>query len=379
MKQLLLFIFIIFLFFGCLDKKVETLDGLSDAKVVKISWDQIKGFQKDNLDLALEVFQKDCIASKKNPYLKNVCEQSFNYTSGKEFFTSNFTPYTLQNLDTTDTGLITGYYEPILKGSFTPSDIYKYPIYKTPKDLINIYLSSIHPELKHKTLRGKIVNNKIIPYETRQEIENKNNLEPLLYLDNKIDKFFLEIQGSGKVLLDTGKLINVAYANQNGRKYYAIGRKLIEIGAIKREDISLQTIKQWCLKNPKKIDELFYLNESVVFFKESSKTATGSLGVELISLRNIAVDKKYIPLGFPVFLNTTDPISDKPIEHLVIAADTGGAIKGEIRADLFWGNGFEAELKAGKMAQKGILTIFVPNDYKKENNFEKKFIKAKGF
>ena len=347
--------------------------------MTQISWNKIQGFDADDLNIALSVFKDNCKASHKNIHLKQVCKKSHQYTTGKDFFTQHFTPYKLLNKQNKDTGLITGYYEPILKGSFTKSDIYKYPIYKTPTDLVNIYLGKIHPELKHKVLRGKLVNNKVIPYDTREEIESKNKLEVLLYLDNKIDKFFLEIQGSGKVQLDTGKTINVAYSNQNGRKYYAIGKKLIENGEIKREDMSLQAIKQWCLKNPQKVDELFYLNKSVVFFKESQKSATGSLGVELKPLRNIAVDKRFIPLGFPVFLNTTDPLSNHSFDKLVIAADTGGAIKGDIRADLFWGNGNEAELKAGKMAQKGKLILFIPNDFKEKNQFANKLIKAKGF
>jgi membrane-bound lytic murein transglycosylase A len=364
MKFLFLNLILIIVFLtGCLDKKVEKFEHISNANLEKTTFKNLKGFYNDNLNLALEVFQKDCKARRVNKNLKDICKESFSYTSGKEFFTKNFTPYKLLNKKNTSKGLITGYYEPIIKGSFTQSDIYKYPVYKTPKNLITVRLSSLYPELKKYTLRGKVVGNKLVPYDTRAELQkNTKHLEPLLYLTSKTDKFFLEIQGSGKVELPDGKIINLAYSNQNGRKYYPIGRKLIKDGEVKKEDMSLQAIKKWCEKNPDKIDELFNLNQSTVFFYISKRNATGSLGVELVAKRNIAVDRSFIPLGFPVFLNTTNPISKEAINSLVVAADTGGAIKGDVRADFFWGNGDEAELGAGKMAEAGELTVLIPNN-----------------
>ncbi len=371
MFKLLSFLTIVLLFSGCDNEKLDKKSG----------WENIKGFETDNLDLALEVFKKDCKARKVNTRLKKVCKKSFDYTNGKDFFTTNFKPITLLNKKGNSQGLITGYYEPMLNGSFTKTKKYKYPIYKTPKDLITVRLSSVYPALKKYTLRGKIVGSRLVPYETRKDIDkNDDKLVPLLYVDNKIDKFFLEIQGSGKVKLASGKVINVAYAQQNGRKYYPIGRKLIEKGYIKRKDISLQSIRQWCEENPTKVDEVLNLNNSVVFFRQSSKTATGSLGIELVAKRNIAVDRSVIPLGFPVFVNTTNPITNENIDSLMIAADTGGAIKGDIRADFFWGNGDKAKLYAGKMAQKGILTMLIPKEkkiVKRWSNDTKRYIKVK--
>jgi membrane-bound lytic murein transglycosylase A len=329
---------------------------------LKTSWKDVVGFEDDNLDFALEVFQKDCRARRVNKNLKEVCKKSLKYANGKEFFTTNFVPYKLLNEKGSTKGLITGYYEPILNGSYIKTSKYKYPIYKVPKDLIIVRLSSIYPSLKKYTLRGKIVGNKLVPYESRKDLKKvSDKLEPLLYIDNKVDKFFLEIQGSGKVKLLDGTTINLGYAGQNGRKYYPIGRKLLRDGYIKKEDMSLQSIKQWCEDNPSRVDEVLNLNDSVVFFKISNKTATGSLGIELVAKRNIAVDRSFIPLGFPVFLNTTNPITTKPINSLMISADTGGAIKGDIRADYFWGNGEVAKQNAGKMAQSGQLTILIPN------------------
>jgi len=358
--------FAIALFFSCCKKEIVKKPHISNANLYKTSWDDIDGFYKDNLDLSLEVFKKDCQRAKRYKNLKEVCEASQNTTSGKEFFTSNFTPYQLISEFKDETGLITGYYEPLLFGSLTKSENYPYPIYKTPSNLLTIDLSSIYPELKRYRLRGKVVGNKVVPYSSREELEEneKEHLEPICYVDNKIDLFFLQIQGSGKVKLEDGTLLNIGYSQQNGRAYYAVGRKLIEEGYIKKEDISLQTIKAWLEKNPQRIDEILNLNDSYVFFRNSSKSATGSLGVELVANRNLAVDRGYIPLGFPVFINTTDPVTNKKIDQLMVAADTGGAIKGEIRADFFFGYGKEAEKKAGKMKQKGKLYILIPNNIK---------------
>ena len=369
MKTIYLSIIIALFFSACQEKKVEKLEHISKANLEKIDFKDLDGFNNDNLNLALEVFKKSCKARRINKELKDVCKESVNFTNGKLFFTKHFIPYRLLNKKNSDKGLITGYYEPLLKGSFTKTDIYKYPLHKTPKDLISVRLSSLYPQLKRYTLRGKIVGNKLVPYETREEIEKEaNKLEVLLYVDSKVDRFFLEIQGSGKVELEDKTIVNVAYSNQNGRKYFAVGRHLIKDKHIKRKDMSLQAIKKWCDENPSKVDNLFNLNQSKIFFTLSKKSATGSLGVPLVAKRNIAVDKKYIPLGFPVFLNTTNPINNNKINTLVVAADTGGAIKGDIRADLFWGNGANAKIVAGKMAQKGLLTILIPKDstkYKK--------------
>lgn len=360
-------LFIIFaglLYYSCCPKIYEKKQHITKADLEKYTWDNIEGFYKDNLRIALEVFKKDCERSKRYTALKEVCEESFKAVNPEEFFTSNFTPYKLIGENKEEQGLITGYYEPLLHGSLTKTNKYKYPIYKTPKDLLVVDLGSVYPDLKKYRLRGKISGNKVIPYDSRESIEKKdgNGFEAICYVDDKIDLFFLQIQGSGKVKLEDGTILNIGYAQQNGRAYYAIGRKLIEEGYIKKENISLQSIKKWLSENPQRMDEILNLNESYIFFRQSSKTATGSLGTQLTANRNLAVDRKFIPLGFPVFINTTDPIENKPINRLMVAADTGGAIKGEIRADFFFGNGKTAEELAGKMKQKGSLYILIPKN-----------------
>jgi membrane-bound lytic murein transglycosylase A len=369
LKAIFLFALLMVFFTGCATK-IEQKPHLSKANLQEVSWDEMDGFEKDNLELSFEVFKKACTKSIRYENLKDICEKANqpDVKNSKEFFTQYFTPYKLLDDNNAQEGLITGYYEPILNGSLTKTDVYKYPIYKTPKDILVVDFGNLYPELKEYRLRGKIVGNKVIPYDSREEIEVQNNLEAICYVDDKIDLFFLHIQGSGKVKLQDGNIINVGYAQQNGRGYYPIGRKLIEEGFVAKEDMSLQAIKKWLKENPTQIDTILNLNESYIFFHKSEKTATGSLGVPLVANRNLAVDRSYIPLGFPVFIDTTNPLTQTPIQQLMVAADTGGAIKGEIRADFFFGNGKKAEKLAGIMKQKGSLYILIPNEIKKQND-----------
>ena len=331
------------------------------AKLERISFEEIKDFEDDNLDLALEVFKKDCVKSKKNKLLRNVCIQSIEYTNGKEFFTKYFTPYILNNKLNNNLGLITGYYEPLLYGSRIKTDKYRYAVYKTPHDLVSVNLGLFKKKLKGKKIKGKVIKSRLVPYDERALILQRNDLDAICYVDSKIDLFFLQIQGSGKVQFESGEVINVGYSSQNGRKYYAIGKEFVKNGLIPRKDISLQSIKKYLLEHPQEVDRILNLNKSFVFFIENENSATGALGVPLVAKRNIAVDKSYIPLGFPVFINTKNPKTKEDINQLVIAADVGGAIKGEIRADFFFGNGSEAEELAGTMKEKGKLILLIPS------------------
>jgi len=370
-KIIALFFISLLLFTGC-SMKMEQKKDISQANFQKTDISSISGFHDDNFDKAISVFIKDCAASKKDSRLTSVClKATKSIQNPKQFFTENFTTYQLISDEGDKEGLITGYYEPLLQGSLHKTNRYKYPVYAVPKDLLTISLSSAYPSLSNYRLRGKIEGNKVVPYDTREEIDTKDykkskTLKPLCFVDDKIDLFFLQIQGSGKVQLQNGEIINVGYGGQNGHQYYAIGKKLLEMGVIEKENISLQSIKKWLEMNPSKTDEILNLNKSYVFFNKSNKTATGSLGTELTANRNLAVDRKNIPLGFPVFINTTNPLTKKPINQLMVAADTGGAIKGKIRADLFFGNGQKARELAGKMKQKGKLFIFIPNNSIKE-------------
>ncbi|MBU3015788.1 MltA domain-containing protein [Poseidonibacter lekithochrous] len=362
MKHYLLLL-LSFIILGCSNKE-QTLptnlaQEITKTTIPKTEFDYLNGFYDDDLDLALTVFKEACTKSIKKDMFKEVCENSQYYNNGQIFFTKYFTPKVLVS-NSGDKGLITGYFEPLLYGSRIKDEIYKYPVYKTPKDLITIKNKKRYPNFKRLRYKAKIKNGKYIPYDSREEIEKSNNFEIICYVSDPIDLFFMQIQGSGRVQLNNGETINIGYADQNGRKYFAIGKHLIDEGYLTKEEVSLQSIKEFLESNPSKMQDIMNLNESYVFFHESPNSATGSLNVPLIAKRNIAVDRNYIPLGMPVFLETFNPKTKEPINKLVVAADTGGAIKGEIRADYFMGFGKEAKELAGLMKEEGRLHMLIP-------------------
>jgi membrane-bound lytic murein transglycosylase A len=374
MKNLILLILAIFLISGC-SKKQEQIPQApvieKDKEVVieeqntnlengmqKVSFLEIDGFFEDDLNHALDVFKKDCKKSKRYDEFKNVCKKAEFENDGRKFFMLNFEPYKLIDSKAKDEGTITGYYEPLLHGSLKKSARFKYPIYKTPKNLI--ITDKTNP---NGSKRGKIVKNKLVPYDTREQIEKnpKNpNLEPIAYVDDKFDLFFLHIQGSGKIKLDTGEIINIGYAEQNGWPYVSIGAYLIQKNYITKDEMSVQAMKDFFKANPKIMDDVFRSNPSYVFFKISDNGATGALNTVLTARRNLAVDRSYIPLGMPVFLSTKNPVTKEPLNQLMVAADVGGAIKGEIRADFFWGFGDDAFHYAGRMKEKGKMYVLKP-------------------
>jgi membrane-bound lytic murein transglycosylase A len=309
----------------------------------------------------------------KKPDWKEVCTiaQDVNAHDAKavrEFFEVFFQPQQVVNGDGTDQGLVTGYYEPLLHGARKRGGPYQTPLYKTPDDLLTIDLASIYPDLKGMRLRGKLVGNKIVPYPSRAELMQSNALagKELLWVDDSIEAFFLQVQGSGRVqLADTKETVRVAYADQNGYPYKSIGRYLVDKGELTLDQASAQSIKAWVVAHPAREEELLDSNPSYVFFKEEKVAdpnlgPKGSLGVALTPQRSIAVDSKYIPMGAPVFLATTEPNSDVALQRLMFAQDTGGAIRNPVRADFFWGYGSDAQDRAGRMKQRGAMWVLLP-------------------
>jgi membrane-bound lytic murein transglycosylase A len=269
--------------------------------------------------------------------------------------------------DGADEGLITGYYEPLLRGSRRPTPRYRYPLYGVPEDLVVVDLGEQYPELKNMRLRGRIEGRRLVPYYDRAQIESGQaplRGREIAWVDDAIELFFLHIQGSGRLLLDGGESIRVGYADQNGYPYRSIGRLLVERGELALEQASMQSIMTWARRNPAKVNELLNSNASYVFFRElpaSSNTGPpGSLGVPLTPRRSIAVDPRYVPLGAPVFVATTWPNSAKPLHRLMLAQDTGSAIRGPVRADFFWGFGEPAAREAGRMKQRVRMWMLWP-------------------
>ena len=287
-------------------------------------------------------------------------------TAQRAFYESWFTPYQVYNPDGSNSGLITGYYEPLLKGSRHKSERFCYPIYGVPEDLLEIDLADAYPPLKGLRLRGRLQGKKVVPYFNRAEIDAGETLlqgHELFWVENAVDLFFLQIQGSGRIELEDGHRAKIGYAEQNGYPYISIGKKLIDMGEIKPEDASMQTIKNWAEVNPERLFALLEQNPSYVFFREFPDTLSaplGAMGVPLTNEYSLAVDPHTIPLGVPVFLSTTMPNSTEPLNRLMYAQDTGGAIRGAVRADFFWGFGELAAIQAGSMKQSGRMWVLFP-------------------
>jgi len=338
------------------------------------TWQELAGIEQDNLTMAWPAWLQSCSALKSKPAWQNACDVAANMKSTstgaiQNYFKQYFNVYRTSNADGTDTGLITGYYEPLLRGSLVRTDTYRYPLYRQPDDLITVDLASIYPELANKRLRGRVIGNKLIPYYNRGEIEAEPSPlqgNELLWVDDLIDLFFLQIQGSGLVQLENGEQIHVGYADQNGQAYQSIGRLLIQNGELTADKASMQGIKNWALAHTDKLRELLNSNPSYVFFRElpaGLPGPLGALGVPILAERAVAVDPRFVPLGAPIFLATTYPNTSKPLNRLMMAQDTGGAIKGGVRADFFWGFGPDATRQAGSMKQKGKIWVLLPKEF----------------
>ncbi|EUJ11739.1 membrane-bound lytic murein transglycosylase [Methylophilaceae bacterium 11] len=339
------------------------------------NWSEIDAWKQDNLSAGWPAWLTSCSTLKNKPEWQPACQAAVSLiapdnTQIIEYFTHYFNVYSTSTIAGSNTGLITGYYEPVLKGSRTKSAQYAFPLYAQPKDLITVDLGTLFPELKYKRVRGKLDGNRLVPYFTRAEIESdKPPLagSEIVWIDDAIDAFFLQIQGSGLIQLDTGEQLHLGYADQNGHAYNSIGKVLIQRGELNASQASMQGIKDWGRKNVSKLRELLNTNPSYVFFRELPANLPGplgALGVPLTAERSVAIDPKYIPLGAPVYLSTTYPNTTKPLQRLMIAQDTGGAIKDGVRADFYWGSGNYAGKMAGSMKQSGMIWVLLPKEFK---------------
>lgn len=338
-----------------------------------VAFNAMPGWDRDDMREAWPAFLTSCEVMVRRAGWKEPCTvartvDANNPGAIRTFFEAFFVPHQVFNPDGTDNGLITGYYEPLLNGARKRGGPYQTPLHRAPDDLLTIDLGSVYPELKNMRLRGKLVGNKVVPYAARSELTQSAAMSgnELVWVDNPIDAFFLQVQGSGRVqFADTKEVVRIAYADQNGHPYRSIGRYLVDKGELTMDQASAQGIKAWLAANPKRQQELLNANPGYVFFKEEKLTdprkgPKGALGVPLTPQRSVAVDPNFIPLGAPVFLSTTHPSSNAPLQRMMVAQDTGGAIKNAVRADYFWGFGAEAGEKAGKMKQRGMLWVLLP-------------------
>jgi membrane-bound lytic murein transglycosylase A len=345
------------------------------GKLAPASWIDLPEWRRDPVRPALEAFLRSCSVLEKQDAWQGVCAGAQTLLPGAgeaeiaSFFELNFDPYRVINADDSDAGMVTGYYEPLLHGSRVRTTRYRYPLYAVPQDLVVVDLSSIFPELKHKRLRGRVEGNRVVPYLARGDIDKDpaplKGLE-IAWVDDAVDAFFLHIQGSGQVEFENGERIRVGYAEQNGYPFRSLGALLIRRGEIPPERASMQGIKDWARSHPRKVQRFMNENPSYVFFRELPRDLPGpigALGVPLTAERSIAVDPRVIPLGVPVFLATTWPNTADPLNRLMVAQDTGGAIAGGVRADFFWGFGDPAGTQAGKMRQAGRMWVLLPKGY----------------
>lgn len=348
---------------------VRIMDWLKPA-----AWDDLPGWQADDLKAAWPAFRQSCRPLQRQPAWRDACAAAAKLADPdadaiRAFFQDQFSPYRITQTDGGDEGLITGYYEPLLRGSRELTPKYRYPLYAPPDDLLVVDLSSLYPELKNLRLRGRLQGNKVVPYFSRSEIEaGKAPVQgkEIAWVDDPVELFFLQIQGSGRIRMEDGSLLRVGYADQNGYPYKSIGKWLVDHGEMTLDKASMEGIKDWARRNPDRLPELLAANPSYVFFRvlpNQDGGPLGALGVPLTPERSVAVDPRAIPLGAPVWLATTRPNSDETMDRLVLAQDTGGAIRGNVRADFFWGFGDKAGTLAGAMKQKGRMWLLLPKGY----------------
>ena len=345
--------FLVLFFFGCSTKKLP-LEGYEGTLVYPD--ESVKKVQ--NSDEILALFVQNCTTKKAQKLYGVLCQKARKTNNSTKFFQDNFTLYKVVDATKGESGLLTGYYEPLLEGSLEKKPPFVYPVYGVPKDLLEVDLSSVYPELKRYRLRGRVVGNKVVPYYARGE-KKILDAEVLAYVKSEVALFFLEVQGSGRILLEDGSVLYLGYANQNGHKYTSIGRYMIQKGYVPKDGLSLGAIEEYLQKNPQKTDEVLHQNASMVFFEKRKTPATGALGLELKAFKSVAVDATKIPLGAMMYYKTDTKEHNSGV---VFAQDTGGAIRGSVRMDLFCGFGGEALHTAGGLQNPLEVWIYLPKE-----------------
>lgn len=345
-----------------------------------VAFADLPGWAEDRHAAALPALRRSCATPLRYPTQvedgqkrfgrpadwRSVCEEAARIDAGaaREFFERRFRPFQLVGADG-DSGLITGYYEPELAGARRRSDAYPVPLYTKPKDLVTVRLSDFGKDLGDERLAGRVEGGRLRPYYDRAQIADgalDGEGTEIVWVADPIAAFFLQIQGSGRVRLPDGEVMRLGYAATNGRPYTAIGRVLVAEGALEREEVSLQSIRAWLRANPAEQRRVMDRNRSYVFFREvAGEGPVGTQGVPLTPGRSLAVDPRYLPLGAPLWIDTVDPLdTSRPLRRLAVAQDTGGAIRGAVRGDLFWGAGLDAEERAGRMRSPGRCYVLLP-------------------
>lgn len=377
----------------------------SDAVYTVVAHQQLPNWQQQVFGASLGAFQKSCLKIAQQPQWQNVCRQASHLSttdnaSAQAFFERYFTAWQVSDKGNPQ-GTFTGYYEPVLYGNNSQTATARFPIYGIPRDLVSVSLPSHLRDKKgvvrisatgtnsgtisengnysanlslfpitatSKTLKGRFVGNQFVPYYTRKEINGGalNGIAPILgYANDPVELFFLHIQGSGRLQLPSGQTIRLGFADKNEYPYVSIGRYMANQGYLPLAQTSMQGIKAWMAQNPHKLAEVLGQNPSYIFFRQldgsPSEGPIGALGVPLSGEYSGAVDRRYITLGAPLFVATTHPDTQQSLTRLIMAQDTGSAIKGAVRVDYFWGYGDAAGQTAGKMKNAGQVWQLLPN------------------
>lgn len=366
---------------ACVTTEETSKEAFPPVRLKPSHFSELTGWKQDQLSEVAPAFSKSCgRIEKSDPNKKfgplpeagtmekwqKLC-RTFRITPASDlhqFFEKNFTVWQI-TADGEPKGLFTGYYESSLKGSRTKTSVYKYPLHKRPADLVMVDLGLFREELKGQRIAGRVKEGALKPYEAREDIIKsgwQHADEILVWVDSPIDAFFVQIQGSGVVQMDDGSTLRIGYDGQNGHPYYAIGKELVKRGALEKGKVSMQAIRDWLLAHPEQADEIMNTNKSYVFFKTiEGEGPIGGEGIALTAGRSLAIDRSRIPYGLPIWLETEKSgTSEGPIQRLMISQDTGGAIRGAVRGDVFWGFGAEAELHAGHMQSQGRYWALLP-------------------
>ena len=355
-----------------------------------VSFDDLPEWEADDHNAALGALQRSCTALEERADdepldiaalggrvgdWRAICAAAAELEGAdqaREFFEAHFAPYEARNGAEAE-GLFTGYYEPELRGATQAGGRYGVPLFARPHDLVTVDLGLFRPDLAGDRLAGRVADGALEPYATRAEIDRGSlaaqGLE-LAWVDDPIDAFFLHIQGSGRITFEDGTSRRLAYAATNGHNYVAIGRRLVDLSALDREDVSMQTIRDWLAANPERASEVMHENASYVFFRwleeeQATEGPVGTQGVALTAGRSLAVDRRFVPMSVPIWLESAAPDpdpakEDRPLRRLMVAQDTGGAIRGPVRGDVFWGTGAEAGAVAGRMKHEGRYWLLLP-------------------
>ena len=355
-----------------------------------VSFQDLPGWQADDQSAALQALQRSCAAlgerADDEPLdiaalggrvgdWRAICTAAAGLEGAdqaREFFEAHFAPYEARN-GAEAAGLFTGYFEPELRGAVRAGGRYGVPLYGRPHDLVTVDLGLFRTALAGERVAGRVADGALEPYATRAEIDGgalaAQGLE-LVWVDDPVDAFFLHIQGSGRIVFEDGTTRRVAYAATNGHSYVAIGRQLVDLGALTREEATMPAIRDWLAANPERAPEVMHENASYVFFRwlEEEQAAEGPVGAQRVPLtagRSLAVDRRFVPMTVPIWLEVTAPDpdpakEDRPLRRLMVAQDSGGAIRGPVRGDVFWGTGAEAGAVAGRMKHEGRYWLLLP-------------------